>query len=576
MKFGSKPSRAMPGLPSYFHALGLLSPKARRRYVTLIGFRILLVALDLLGLMLVGMMASMLATGAMPTIGVLDEAIDHLKALGISNTYSVFGAAALSFFLLKSLTSIYLASLLNRLLVRSETSLAVREFDRLLSQDLEFIEGLSEAEIIQSLNHSAYAAVTLTLSAYAQIAAEAGLLLIVSLYLFWTDPVLFLLLAGTFALITASLGRFISMRSRGVAEKITKSAVDVNGSLFVSLHNFRQIITSGRQDVFKKRFSRLRFELADETGRYVLLQSLPRYLAEIVILAGVAVLVLQRSLNPDQVSPQTLAIFLAGIFRMVAAILPLQTSHASLRRIKVESKNIFKLISWTPNVEKYQNGKRFTAGSRPDISIRGLEYSYGNGSKVLEGVNIEIPFGSFVAVTGKSGTGKSTLADLILGLRVPVAGSVLIDGQAAGAVVRDNPGLVAYVPQDIHIIDGTVAQNIALAYETNDIEWQRIQDAAQKANLLDLIGTFDGGFQELLGVGQRGLSGGQRQRIGLARAFYEDARIIVLDEATSALDHETEEQVSEAIDNMKGDKTFVVLAHRRRSMEKADFTIHLE
>jgi ATP-binding cassette subfamily B protein len=196
---------------------------------------------------------------------------------------------------------------------------------------------------------------------------------------------------------------------------------------------------------------------------------------------------------------------------------------------------------------------------------------------VLRGVNLRIPRRSRVGFIGSTGSGKSTLIDVLMGLLPPVQGTVLVDGQPVFPdQTRAWQAHLAHVPQAIYLADISIAENIAFGVPPDQIDRDRVRAAARQAQIADAIEAWTNGYDTL--VGERGvrLSGGQRQRVGIARALYKRADVIVFDEATSALDNQTEAAVMEAIDGLHPDLTVVMVAHRLTTLRGCDLIVELE
>jgi len=213
------------------------------------------------------------------------------------------------------------------------------------------------------------------------------------------------------------------------------------------------------------------------------------------------------------------------------------------------------------------------------IELRNLTYHYPNTSAPsLDAITLTIPRNSFVALTGQTGAGKTTLADIILGLLKPSAGEILIDGTLLTEENRSQwQANLGYVPQDIYLSDSTIASNIAYGLAEAEIDYSAVERAARIANIHEFITSkLPEGYDTI--VGERGVrvSGGQRQRIGIARALYHDPAVIVLDEATSALDNETERLIVNELDAMRGGRTLIVIAHRLTTVQKCHevFMLH--
>ena len=207
---------------------------------------------------------------------------------------------------------------------------------------------------------------------------------------------------------------------------------------------------------------------------------------------------------------------------------------------------------------------------RRDIALEGVSFGYAAApAPILKDFNLTIRKNESVGIAGPSGSGKSTLVDILLGLHRPVSGRLLIDGTP---VTTENVAswrrLIGYVPQDIYLLDESIAENIAFGLDPSEIDPQALREAARGAQILDFIEReLPDGFAAR--VGERGvrLSGGQRQRIGLARALYHRPEILILDEATSALDHAMEEEVMKTIRALQGRMTMITIAHRLVTLE---------
>jgi ABC-type bacteriocin/lantibiotic exporter with double-glycine peptidase domain len=206
------------------------------------------------------------------------------------------------------------------------------------------------------------------------------------------------------------------------------------------------------------------------------------------------------------------------------------------------------------------------------IEMRGVGFRYQpQGPFVLRHVSLTLRKGERVGIVGRTGGGKSTLLDILMGLLDPTEGQLAVDNAVVDPLLRRAwQARIAHVPQHIFLTDGTIAENIALATAASGIDPQRVTAAAQLAGIAGDISTMPAGY--LTQVGERGakLSGGQRQRIGIARALYKEADVIVLDEATSALDHETEKAVMSAIEGLDQKVTLIIVAHRQSTLAACD------
>ena len=189
---------------------------------------------------------------------------------------------------------------------------------------------------------------------------------------------------------------------------------------------------------------------------------------------------------------------------------------------------------------------------------------------------MEIPAGAQVAFIGLSGAGKSTLADLVLGLLTPTKGKIGLGGQESARLLQANPGILGYVPQKPGMVSGTIAQNIALGINPENVDKKLLDKAISLSHLKGLIESLPEGVNSDLGKRTDELSGGQLQRIGLARALYAQPTLLVMDEATSALDAESENEINKALDEMRGQVTVILIAHRLNTVQRSDVVFLME
>jgi ABC-type multidrug transport system fused ATPase/permease subunit len=233
-------------------------------------------------------------------------------------------------------------------------------------------------------------------------------------------------------------------------------------------------------------------------------------------------------------------------------------------------------------IEDYQESEKQEAPDESwrlerEISISRISYHYPDSEgDVLNDTSLTIPKGKTVAFIGSSGAGKTTLADIILGLLKPQLGHIYADDMDIENHLSTWQRNIGYIPQVIYLSDDTIRNNIAFGVRPSDIDDEAVLKAAKDAQLMDFLETLPDGLDTK--VGDRGvrLSGGQRQRIGIARALYHDPEVLVLDEATSALDNETETAVMKSIDSLHGQKTMLIIAHRLSTIRNADVIYEIE
>ena len=309
-------------------------------------------------------------------------------------------------------------------------------------------------------------------------------------------------------------------------------------------------------------------------------QRIPKYMLEMICTAGILSIIFCKVLMGTDAAGlvSSLAVFAMAAYRMLPIANKLSSELVCINNNKVSIEQIFKVkygedefgntYSRKENIEDANEGL-ISTGELEDIELKNISYRYPKGERdILSRANLLIKGGSAVAFKGPSGAGKTTTADLILGILEPDKGVITYCGQDIKKLGRNWYKYLGYIPQNIYLIDDTMRTNVAFGIENPDDE--KVWKALEQAQLKEFVKSRPEGLNALVGEAGIKISGGQRQRIGIARALYNDPDILVLDEATSALDNDTEIAVMEAINHLKRKKTLIVIAHRLSTLEKCD------
>ncbi|MCH4902976.1 ATP-binding cassette domain-containing protein [Cylindrospermopsis raciborskii CHAB3438] len=344
------------------------------------------------------------------------------------------------------------------------------------------------------------------------------------------------------------------------------------------LGGIRDVILERNQGIFVNSYRQVDRPLRLASANNVLISSVPRYIIEpmaMVAICTIAVVMAYQQEQLGRVVPILGALALAAN-RLLPALQGCFGSIASLRGNQVSLQKVLEKLAMPVDMLPIPQGmgKPLNQG----LQLRNIWFRYSPSTPwVLRDLCLEIKANTTVGFVGTTGSGKSTTADLILGLLQPEKGEILVDGETLeGERLANWQRTIAHVPQSIFLSDATIAENIAFGVPLAEIDMERVQEAARLAQIADFIEGREGGYKEI--VGERGirLSGGQRQRIGIARALYKRASVIVLDEATSALDNTTEKEVMAAIEGLSHQLTVILIAHRLSTLEKCDRIFQLD
>jgi len=371
---------------------------------------------------------------------------------------------------------------------------------------------------------------------------------------------------------TVIIRRRIRAYGRTVADNATQRVKAVQEGL----GGIRDVLLDGVQPIYHRRFAGFDRTMRNAQARINLCGNAPRYLVEaagMVCIVALAYWLSQRQGGLLGAIP-LLGALAIGAQRLLpqAQILYLSWSQVSSTRAQLE--DVLQLATLPMPIARNPSiaATAVPVANVPLIELRDVVFRYSaDGVPVLDEVNLTIPRGSRVGIAGRTGSGKSTLVDLVMGLLEPTEGAILVDGNRLDQRnCRHWQERIAHVPQSIFLSDTSIAENIAFGVPPDAIDMARVRKAATMAQAKEFIEALPD--QYLTAVGERGvrLSGGQRQRLGLARALYKDVDVLVLDEATSALDDATEAAVVRSIEALGGHITVLMIAHRLSTLSNCD------
>lgn len=334
------------------------------------------------------------------------------------------------------------------------------------------------------------------------------------------------------------------------------------------------------ESFFSDSFSRTILEHSIYQQRISLVSQIPRYATETVLVAGIilAILLFLPEENKATDLLPVIGLFGMSLFRLLPSF---NRITASLGIIRDGVPAINQIFADVRDAKQFQSNNiqnpSITLNFKKRIVFENVAFKYdGTDLTALEDINLTISRGQSVGIVGPSGAGKTTLVDILLGLHSPTSGNIFVDDISIFSSMQSWRGLIGYIPQNIFLTDDSLRRNIAFGISDDKIDEVRVRQAAEQARLKDFISSLPDGLETV--VGERGvrLSGGQKQRVGIARTLYRKASILVLDEATSALDSETEAEISAALDDLRGERTLIILAHRLSTVKQCDIIYFMD
>ena len=354
-----------------------------------------------------------------------------------------------------------------------------------------------------------------------------------------------------------------------------------------SVLGIKEIKIARREPYFINEYAKCGAGYVSAVQRYNLYNATPRLLIETVAIAGMIFYMMIRLLQGVEVvdiMPQITLLAIAAM-RLIPCANRINNHLTSIAYFEPffmgVSDNLQEEIrdeSIDYDEETYRKKQAVDKLEiRDKIELKGITYKYPNTDVLIfDRADMEIPIGKSVGIVGTSGSGKTTVVDIMLGLLRLQDGEILADGVEVREHYASWLKNIGYIPQTIFMVDSTIRKNVAFGYADEDIDDDKVWEALKEAQLDEFVRGLPDGLDT--GIGERGIriSGGQRQRIGIARALYEDPEVLVLDEATSALDGETETAIMDSINRLHGRKTLVIIAHRLQTIEKCDMVYRIE
>jgi ABC-type multidrug transport system fused ATPase/permease subunit len=564
----------------------VLSKRDQRYTFVALCIQVMFGLMDLLGVALVGVLGALTVSGIQSgkpgnRVSKVLEVL-RLEELSFQQQVTWIGMLAAGFLILRTVLSAILTKKVLGFLANRGAKLSSELVSKFLAQPISSIQSKTSFEHMYSLTTGVWIAVLEVLGTCIVMASDLSLLLIMLIGLLVIDSSLAILTTITFVAVGGFMYKVMHNKAKNLGEERSRLEIASNQKISEVIGSYRESIVRGRRYFYAKEIGQLRFDLSRVEAESSFMPYISKYVIETTVIVGaLAICAVQFVFNDAIHAIATLSVFLAAGSRIAPAVLRLQQGAITVRSRISQSRSTVELIAELKDTQMLlspgvnPNFAHFNFES--DVEITDIEFTY--PGKVVPAIsigNVRVKAGQSLAIVGPSGAGKTTLVDVLLGILPPQKGSIKLGGLPPSEVISKWPGSISYVPQDVAITPGTIRQNVALGFDVESQSDELIYRALKLAQMEEFVKSMPDGIDTVLSERGGNISGGQRQRLGIARALFTNPRILVLDEATSALDGNTEAEISDAIMNLKGETTVIVIAHRLASVRNCDEILYLE
>jgi ABC-type multidrug transport system fused ATPase/permease subunit len=563
--------------------LFLLTPKEYKHLVLLIFMILISALLDVVGVAsIVPLITVLTSPNLVETSSILSFMFQVSTIFGVENKQQfLFALGTFTFLLIlfslsfKAITTYVQVHFVQTL----EFILSKRLATGYLYQPYSWFLGKNSADLGKTILSEVGTIVMNGIGPLMELIAKSALVIALIILLILFDPKIALIVG--FVIGGAYLIAFYYLRK--YLDQLGKKRFENNKLRYLALSEAfgaaKEVKAGGLEKIYVKKFSTPAKIFAQTRAASSVIAQLPRFILEIASFGGILLILLFMMLKTGNFNSSlpVISLYVFAGYRLMPAM---HAIYAAVTQLTFVAPALDKLIYDFKNFQSSNESISLDVLSlKNTITLKNVHYKYPNSSKVvLRDLSINIPFKKTVGLMGSTGSGKTTMVDILLGLIEPLKGTLQVDGKViTKRNVRSWQRSIAYVPQNIYLADDTVEKNIAFGIDVQNINHQFIENASKIAKLHNfVISELPNKYQTI--IGERGvrLSGGQRQRIGIARALYQNPKILILDEATSALDSRTEKEIMDDVYKIGKDMTIIIIAHRLNTLNSCDTIIELE
>ncbi|ASU23535.1 lipid A ABC transporter ATP-binding protein/permease MsbA [Vibrio qinghaiensis] len=442
-------------------------------------------------------------------------------------------------------------------------------FNQFMHMPVSFFDKESTGGLLSRITYDSEQVAGATSRALVSIVREGASIIGLLTLMFWNSWQLSLVLIVVAPVVAMGIG-IVSKRFRKISKGMQTTMGDVTSSAEQMLKGHKVVLSYGGQNVERKRFDHVSNQMRQQTMKLVAAQSIADPIIQMIASLALVTVLFLASVDSirAELTPGTFTVVFSAMFGLMRPLKALTSVTSDFQRGMAASQTLFELI----DLETERDTGQFEAEKiRGDVRVQDVTFTYqGKEKPALSHVSFDIPQGKTVALVGRSGSGKSTIASLLTRFYDVDSGAIYLDDHDIRDYKLKNLRThFALVSQNVHLFNDTIANNIAYAAE-NEYTREQIEHAAKLAHAMEFIDNMPDGLDTMIGENGASLSGGQRQRVAIARALLRDAPVLILDEATSALDTESERAIQSALEELQKNKTVLVIAHRLSTIEEAD------
>ena len=505
-------------------------------------------------------------TKILSTIGIND----YFDNLNKKQVVIFFSITLLSAFLIKNVIIGWINYLQNKILRDYKISTSKLLYEYYINTNFRFFLSANPSTIIRNITTDVGHSFNYFL-AKIKMYREGVIISFITLILISINPTVHSVVFFVFTLVSVMYYYIyrITLKKRGEdLHKKSSSRLKILNETFLMI---KEIKVLKKEDYFTDKYKNINFDLENLAFINNVITSIPRLFIEVisVLLITIFSIMLMLSNYSEAYIISVITLMVASGARFIPGFNVITSSFSTTRWLQPSFDTVtreIEVLMKRDEIKTKKNGLPEEIKFKKELNIKNLSFSY-TDKKILNNIDLTISKGEFVGIIGESGTGKTTLINILLGLLFPTEGQILADGINVRNNIENWQKKIGYIPQEVYLLDASIRENIAMGIDDEDINQQKIDELIKFTNLEDVINNLPEKSYSNVGYMGNNISGGQKQRIGIARALYSNPEVVVLDEATSSLDIENENMILEKLNELKGKKTLIIISHKKSSLK---------